>query len=91
LPAAFSHRWTDQAAGVDTAYRLAYGRHPNGAEKDVVLTFLAKQKLIVADAWRQARRSHCLRPCPRATIAPPGGPGRFLSDAAQLHEFVYRN
>src|SRR5260221_11237498 len=30
---------TDQAASVDTAYRLAYGRHPTGAEKDVVLTF----------------------------------------------------
>ncbi|HZT36647.1 MAG TPA: DUF1549 and DUF1553 domain-containing protein [Bryobacteraceae bacterium] len=38
----------DRSAAVDAAYRLAYGRHPDGAEKDIVLTFLAKQQQLIA-------------------------------------------
>jgi hypothetical protein len=39
---------TDQKAQVETAYRLAYGRKPDGFEKDSVMTFLEKQKTLIA-------------------------------------------
>jgi len=82
----------DQAAGVDTAYRLAYGRHPNGAEKDVVLTFLAKQKQIVADGMAAGQKIALPSSMPdgydRASAA-------ALVDFCQMllnsNEFVYRN
>lgn len=52
--AAFAGRVIKQAgadanAQIENAYRLAYGRSPDGWEKDKVLTFFAKQKTIVAD------------------------------------------
>ncbi len=37
----------DQNSTVDTAYRLAFGRSPDGFEKDTVLTFLNKQKSML--------------------------------------------
>jgi hypothetical protein len=82
----------DQAAGVDTAYRLAYGRHPDGAEKDTVLTFLAKQKQIVADNIAAGHKI-------ALPSAMPEGYDRAaasaLVDFCQMllnsNEFVYRN
>jgi hypothetical protein len=39
----------DQKAQVETAYRLAYGRKPDGFEKDSVMTFLSKQSSLIAE------------------------------------------
>jgi hypothetical protein len=39
---------TDPKAQVETAYRLAYGRRPDGFEKDSVMTFLEKQKSLIS-------------------------------------------
>src|SRR5205085_8344358 len=39
----------DTNSAVQLAFRLAYGRTPDGWEKDTVLTFLEKQKSIIAD------------------------------------------
>jgi hypothetical protein len=82
----------DQAAGVDTAYRLAYGRHPNGAEKDVVLTFLAKQKQIVADGMAAGQKVALPSSMPDGYDRAAGA---ALVDFCQMllnsNEFVYRN
>ncbi len=82
----------DQAASVDTAYRLAYGRHPNGAEKDVVLTFLARQKQIVADGIAAGQKIAL------PSIMPDGydrASAAAMVDFCQMllnsNEFVYRN
>ena len=37
----------DANAQIENAFRLAYGRRPDGWEKDTVLTFFAKQRAIV--------------------------------------------
>ncbi len=82
----------DPNAQVNTAYRLAYGRFPNGGEKDVVLTFFAKQRQIIEERAAAAQK----------IALPPFMPdGYDRTQAAALvdfchmllnsNEFVYRN
>src|SRR5437588_3543719 len=51
---AFAARVIEQAGSdansqVETAFRLAYGRRPDGWEKDTVQTFFAKQKALLEE------------------------------------------
>jgi hypothetical protein len=83
---------TDQQKQINTAYRLAYGRTADGAEKDVVQTFFATQKQIIAD--RAAAGEKLAQP----TAMPAGYDrveGAALVDFCHMllnsNEFVYRN
>ena len=83
---------TDPKAQIDDAYRLAYGRHPDGFEKDSIMTFLAKQKSLIEQRSAAGEK-----------LAVPASlpPGYGSTDAAALvdfcqmllnsNEFVYRN
>lgn len=82
----------DRNAAVDTAYQLAYGRHPDGAEKDTVLTFLAKQQQLISQ--RIAAGEKIALP----STLPDGydhGAAAAMVDFCQMllnsNEFVYRN
>ncbi len=83
----------DANAQIENAYRLAYGRRPDGWEKDTVLTFFAKQKGIVTERASAGEK-----------LALPRGPLPSGVDPAQAavlvdfchmllnsNEFVYRN
>ena len=74
----------DPNAEIDAAYRLAYGRHPDGSEKDSVLTFLAKQTLVIADRAAAGEK-----------LSAPTAQAAALVDFCQMllnsNEFVYRN
>src|SRR5436190_479843 len=48
LSRAFAGRVLTSKDPVDTAFRLAYSRQPDGWEKDSVATFLEKQKHLIA-------------------------------------------
>ena len=83
---------TDPKAQIDSAYRLAFGRHPDGFEKDSVLTFLEKQKSITS-ARVSAGEKLAL-----PSVLPAGydpAQGAALVDFCQMllnsNEFVYRN
>lgn len=83
---------TDTAAQVNTAFRLAYGRTANGSEKDLVQTFFAKQKQIIAE--RAAAGQKLAEP----SVMPDGYDrvqAAALVDFCQMllnsNEFVYRN
>jgi hypothetical protein len=76
---------------VDTAYRLAYSRQPDGWEKDTVATFLEKQKHVIA-----ARGSSEKLAVPTATPEgmDPAAAAAFVDFCQMLlnsNEFVYRN
>jgi Protein of unknown function (DUF1549)/Protein of unknown function (DUF1553) len=80
---------TDTNQEVETAYRLAYGRKPDGFEKDSVLTFLSKQAALISEKGGKM----ALPP-----VVPDGlDPSRAaaLVDFCQMlfnsNEFVYRN
>ncbi len=82
----------DRNAAVDMAYRLAYGRHPDGSERDTVLTFLAKQQQLIAE--RIAAGEKIALP----SAMPDGydrGAAAAMVDFCQMllnsNEFVYRN
>jgi hypothetical protein len=83
---------TDQNQQVEDAYRLAFGRRPDGFEKDSVLTFLSKQASLIADRAAGGGK----------VALPPGIPDGYdpnraaaLVDFCQMlfnsNEFVYRN
>ena len=83
---------TDPNAQVDTAYRLALGRRPDGFEKDSVLTFLSKQTSLIA-AKAESGGKLAL-----PTAVPDGYDSNHaaaLVDFCQMlfnsNEFVYRN
>jgi hypothetical protein len=83
---------TDPNAQVEDAYRLAYGRRPDGTEKDTVLTFLTKQQGLIAE--RSSTGGKLALP----TLMPEGYDatrGAALVDFCQMllnsNEFVYRN
>jgi hypothetical protein len=82
----------DSNAQVNTAYRLAYGRLPNGAEKDVVLTFFAKQKPIIAERAAAAQKLALPSTMPEGYDRVEAA---ALVDFCQMllnsNEFVYRN
>lgn len=95
---AFAGRVIEQAgadtnAQIENAYRLAYGRRPDGWEKDTVLTFFAKQNGIVTD--RVAAGAKLALP---SVSLPPGmepAQAAALVDFCHMllnsNEFVYRN
>jgi hypothetical protein len=83
---------TDPNAQVEDAYRLAYGRRPDGTEKDTVLTFLTKQQGLIAE--RSSTGGKLASP----SLMPEGYDatrGAALVDFCQMllnsNEFVYRN
>jgi hypothetical protein len=82
----------DTSAQIDRAYRLAFGRHPDGFEKDSIQTFFQKQKQVIA-ARVDAGEKLAL-----PAAMPPGfdpAQGAALVDFCQMllnsNEFVYRN
>jgi hypothetical protein len=83
---------TDTNAQVDTAYRLAFGRRPDGFEKDSVLTFLSKQSSLISEKGANGEK----------LALPPTMPDGYdankaaaLVDLCQMlfnsNEFVFRN
>lgn len=83
---------TDPNAQIENAYRLAYGRRPDGSEKDTILTFLTKQKGVIAE------RASFGQKLALPTSMPPGydaAHAAALVDFCQMllnsNEFVYRN
>ena len=81
----------DPNAQIDRAYRLAFGRSPDGFEKDSILTFLSKQKQVIAA--RAAGEKLAL-----PAFLPDGydpAQAAALVDVCQMlfnsNEFVYRN
>ncbi len=87
-----SEAGADPKAQVDDAYRLAYGRHPDGFEKDTVLTFFAKQKELVAE---RASAGEKLAMPARMPAGFDQAQAATLVDFCQMllnsNEFVYRN
>jgi len=89
----FQQAGVDANAQIENAFRFAYGRRPDGWEKDTVLTFFAKQKAIVQQRAAAGEK----------LALPPGAlpDGVDPVDAAVLvdfchmlfnsSEFVYRN
>jgi hypothetical protein len=83
---------TDPNAQIESAYRLAYDRKPDGFEKDSVLTFLATQKKLISE--RTAAGEKLALP---AFIPADYDPAQAaaLVDFCQMlfnsNEFVYRN
>ena len=82
----------DQNAQIENAFRLAFGRRPDGFEKDTVLTFFAKQKNLVA------QRSTSGQKLALPSAMPEGydkAQAATLVDFCQMllnsNEFVYRN
>lgn len=77
---------------IDNAYRLAYGRHPDGFEKDAVQTFFAKQRTIIAER-AAAGEKIALPPSLPAGYAPADGAALvdFCHMLINSNEFVYRN
>ena len=82
----------DPNAQIESAYRLAYGRRPDGFEKDTIQTFFAKQRQVIAQ--REASGQRLALP----TSMPEGyepAQGAALVDFCQMllnsNEFVYRN
>jgi len=83
---------TDPNAHVESAYRLAFNRKPDGFEKDSVMTFLVTQKTLLAE--RVAGGGKLALP----TFVPAGydsSQAAALVDFCQMlfnsNEFVYRN
>jgi hypothetical protein len=83
---------TEPKAQVETAYQLAYGRKPDSAERDTVMTFFETQKRTVAE--RVAKNEKIALP----TFLPADydkAQGAALVDFCQMllnsNEFVYRN
>jgi hypothetical protein len=82
----------DAPAQIDEAFRLAYGRHPDGFEKDTVQTFFQKQSKLLAE--RVGAGETLALP----SVMPDGYDpikGAALVDFCQMllnsNEFVYRN
>ncbi len=83
----------DANAQIEDAYRLAYGRRPDGWEKDTVLTFFAKQKGIVTERVAAGEKLAL----PPGSLAPGVEPAQaavlvdFCHMLLNSNEFVYRN
>ncbi len=82
----------DEKADIEAAYRLAYGRSPDGFEKDTVSTFLARQKQITAERAASGEKLALPASFPDAFDKPTAA---ALVDLCQMllnsNEFVYRN
>jgi len=83
---------TDPNQQIESAYRLAYGRRPDGYEKDSVMTFLAKQKPVIAE--RAAAGEKLALPPYIPSGYDPTQAAAFVDFCQMLfnsNEFVYRN
>jgi hypothetical protein len=82
----------DTSSQIDQAFRLAYGRHPDGFEKDTVQTFFQKQSQLLGERVTAGEKL-------ALPAAMPEGydpiKGAALVDFCQMllnsNEFVYRN
>jgi hypothetical protein len=88
---AFAGRALSSKDPVDTAFRLAYSRQPDGWEKDTAATFLEKQKRVIA-----ARPAGEKLALPEALPEgmEPAAAAAFVDFCQMLlnsNEFVYRN
>jgi len=82
----------DVNAEVDLAYRLAFGRQPDGFEKDTVLTFFNKQKPLLDE--RQASGAKLALPTVMPANYDPSQAAALVDFCQMLlnsNEFVYRN
>jgi hypothetical protein len=82
----------DPNAQVDSAYRLAFGRHPDGFEKDSVQTFFAKQKTLIAE--RKMAGEKLALPTSIPENYDPAQAAALVDFCQMLlnsNEFVYRN
>ncbi len=83
---------TDVNAQIDRAYRLAFGRHPDGFEKDTVQTFFQNQQKVI-EARGDTKEKMALPTAMPAAYDP--AQGAALVDFCQMllnsNEFVFRN
>ena len=83
----------DVTKSVQQAFRLAYGRIPDGWEKDTVLTFLEKQKGIISD--RLAANEKVALPFGTLPSGIEPATAAAMVDFCHMllnsNEFVYRN
>ena len=83
---------TDENRQIESAYRLAFGRRPDGFEKDSVQTFLAKQRTTIAQRADAGEKIALPAFLPDGYDAPQAA---ALVDFCQMlfnsNEFVYRN
>jgi len=89
---AFAGRVLAAKDPVDSAYRLAYSRHPDSWEKDTIATFFYKQKGVIAD--REAKGDKIATPTPLPEGVDPAYAAAFVDFCQMLlnsNEFVYRN
>jgi hypothetical protein len=83
---------TDPQRQIETAYRLAYSRKPNGIDKDLVQTFLAKQQSVIAE--RAAEGGKLALPADMPASYDPARAAALVDFCHMLlnsNEFVYRN
>src|SRR5260370_42245775 len=99
---AFAGRVIEQAGGdtnaqVDAAFRLAYGRRPDGWEKDTVQTFFAKQKALLEERAAAGQKLALPEFAPEHAlpggITPPQAAALvdFFHMLLNSNEFVYQN
>jgi hypothetical protein len=95
---AFAGRVIEQAGGdtnaqVETAFRLAYGRRPDGWEKDTVQTFFAKQKALLEERAAAGQKLALPEHALPGGITPPQAAALvdFCHMLLNSNEFVYQN
>jgi len=83
---------TDPNAEVEQAYRMAYGRKPDGSEKDTVLTFFSQHGKILADRLAKGEKL-ALPPAVPEGVDPVHAAALvdFCHMLLNSNEFVYRN
>jgi hypothetical protein len=89
---AFAARALAAKDPVDRAFRLAYGRPPDGWEKDTAATFFHKQKSVIAD--RLAKDEKLALPTAMPDGLEPAYAAAFVDFCQMLmnsNEFVYGN
>ena len=89
---AFAARALAAKDPVDSAFRAAYSRPPDGWEKDTVATFLEKQKRVIAA--REAAGEKLALPAAAPAGMEPAYAAAFVDFCQMLlnsNEFVYRN
>lgn len=82
----------DDNAQVEQAYRLAYGRRPDGSEKDTALTFFVQHGKLLAD--RTARNEAIALPAELPAGVDSAHAAALVDFCHMLlnsNEFVYRN
>jgi len=89
---AFAGRALAAPDPVDAAFELAYSRHPDAWEKDMVATFFHKQKAVIHD--RTVKGEKLALPAAVPDGMEPEYAAAFVDFCQMLinsNEFVYRN